>query len=115
MGALLGVLIRGIIAALTALFGGWKGFFGGFLVKTLLVIVLYNLVVEFFDEVLQWVVQKLGGITAPGGTISSFDVGSISSLGAWLVSTMRIPECLAFIITVIILKWTLRKIPFIRW
>ncbi|MFZ2447263.1 MAG: hypothetical protein WAW37_12970 [Syntrophobacteraceae bacterium] len=115
MGAILGTIARALIGSLSVLFGTWKAFLGGFLVKVLLVVVLYNLVARILNEVLTWVVQKVGGINTPSALVSSFDAGSISSLGAWLLTTLRVPECFAFMLSVILLKWTLRKIPFVRW
>lgn len=115
MGAVLTAIGSAIVGSLSALFGSWKAFLGSWLLKLCLAVVLYNLVVEILDEVLQWVVGKLGGVTLPGGSVTSFDAAGISSLGAWLISTLKVPECFAFIISVIVLKWALRKIPFVRW
>lgn len=111
MGAIIGVLISSI----GALFGSWKAFLGAFLVKVMLVVVLYNLVSRIFGEILEWVVEKLGGVQSPEAVVSSFDAGSVSTLGAWILTTLRIPECVAFMMSVVLLKWTLRKIPFVRW
>jgi len=115
MGILLGIISRAVIASLGALFGTWKAFLGGFLVKVLLVVVLYNLVARILREVLMWTVDKVGGVTAPGAVVSNFDVASVSTLGAWLLTVLRIPECFAFMLSIILLKWSLRKIPFVRW
>lgn len=115
MGALLGAIARFLMSGITSLFGGWKAFIGGWLMKACLAIVLYNLVVDLVQEVLAWVQGKLGGVTAPGGVINNFDVGSVSALAAWLVNILRLPECFAFMLSMILLKWSLRKIPFVRW
>lgn len=114
MGALLSVLGNAIIAGLRVLFGKWKYVIGTLLVKTILAVVLYNLLAEVVGEILGWVVGKMGGL---GGVVQggSIMISNWSSLGAWICFKLKLPECFVVMITCVVLKWTLRKIPFVRW
>lgn len=115
MTALFGWLGTALSGLLGSLFGGWRTWVGAVAIKLLLVVVLYNLVVTVIGEVLSWVAGKIQGIDMPDALGSTLNVGDMSSLAGWLVDIMKIPECFAFMVSVIILKWSLRKIPLIRW
>lgn len=111
MGALLTRLTAFLVSAFTALFGSWKSV----LLVTLLAfgaIALYNLCVDIIEEILNFVVAYMQGIHNPEGAPSG---GSIAGVGGWLLIKLRVPECLAFIISCISLKFIARKIPFIKW
>jgi hypothetical protein len=115
MGTLIAWLGRILLGGAVSLFSGWRTWLGAFLIKTFLVVVLYNLIAKVLQELIEWVVDKLGGVTVPDAVVSNFNVGSFTTLGAWFVTIMRLPECCAFMLSVIFLKWTLVKIPFIKW
>jgi hypothetical protein len=115
MGALIAWLGRGIVAALGGVLGGWRTWVGGVLIKVILVVVLYNVAAVFIGDILTWVLGKLAAVSGPTGGIATFDVATISSLAGWLVNKMMIPQCFAYMISCILLKWMLRKIPFVRW
>lgn len=114
MGGILAKLGIYLGAVTMGLFKGWKVWI---MLSALVAvgIIIYNTISKLLGETLTWVVEKTGGIDAPGAVISSFDVGALSSVGAWMCTIMKIPECFAFMITCILAKWTLRKIPLIRW
>lgn len=101
----------GVVTFFLSLFGGWRVFFGG-LLMTILSVVLYNLVVEVLGEVLEFVIDQLQGVSGPSG---SSGVMSFTGFGAWWVTHLRLPECLSFILSCVVIKWTVRKIPFLKW
>lgn len=72
-------------------------------------IVLYNLVVEIIEEVMTFTISQLSGTTA------SVASPTISGFVGWSVAQLKIPECFSVMVSCVILKWALRKIPFIRW
>lgn len=110
--AWLGTALSGLLGSVL---GGWRTWLGAVAVKVLLVVALYNLVVTVIEEVLTWVGGKLQGVDSPELLLGTLNVSEMSSLAGWLVDVMKIPECFAFMVSVILLKWSLRKIPLIRW
>ena len=84
------------------------------LIKIVMAIVLYNLFVEILEELLSWVLTKMN-VVMPGGAGQTFDIGTVSSLAAWAVTRTRLLECVSFMMGIIVLRFVLRKIPFIRW
>lgn len=112
MGAIIGLAFRALIGSLAALFGGWKTWIGVGLMS-ILGIVLYNFITDLVEEILEFVSTQLGGIDAPGGI--GDPVGSLTGLAGYIASHLLIPQCIAFICAVVVLKWTLAKIPFIKW
>jgi hypothetical protein len=111
MGALLAALWTALGGSLTALFGGWKTV----ILVTLLAfgaIAAYNLVVDIVEECFNFALASIGGVGTSG---LGSGVVQIAGLGAYLASHMRIPECIAFIVNITILKWIVAKIPFIKW
>jgi hypothetical protein len=115
MGAMFAWLGVGLVRILGSLFGSWRTWLGAILIKTILVVVVYNVISRAFGNVLTWVAGKLADVAAPSGTVTSISVADWSLVGAWLVNTLQIPNAFAFVLSVIILKWTLRKIPLVRW
>jgi hypothetical protein len=115
MAGLIAWLGRMFTGSLIALLGSWRTWVGGVLFKVVLVMVLYNVMSMFLGEILEWVAGQLGAVTGPTGVVSSFDLAGITQVGAWLVNKMRIPECFAYMMSCILLKFALRKIPFVRW
>lgn len=112
MGALLTTLVNAITGGLVALFGSWRIVLYGILVS-IIGIVVYNLIVDVVDEVLQYVLTSLNSISGPSGGPSS--AYQFAGLGAYLAHHLKIVECLSFIINVILVKWIVAKIPFIKW
>jgi len=112
----MGGLISSFAAWLAGFFGvlrGYKLFFGG-LLMTILGVVLYNLVAEIIGEVLSWgltaIRSETSGLVAEGAP----SVG-LSGVGAWMAGVLRVPEMLSVVINIVMVKWVLRKIPFVRW
>ncbi len=111
MGTLLFKLTAWLGGGLFAMFGAWKVFLvGGFL--AFLMVNVYNLVSEIILELLTFVSDQIAALTVPGsvGPIYQF-----TGLAGWFMVQFQVPQCVAFIVSVVLLKWTLRKIPFLRW
>jgi len=98
-----------LLRILTAIFGT-RVFLGG-LFMTIIAVVGYNLVVEILDELMAFTLTEINSIDAP----ESGTVAQISGFGAWVADKLKLHECLAFITSVVAVKWLLRKIPIFRW
>jgi hypothetical protein len=86
-----------------------KVFMGG-LFMTVLAVIGYNLIVEVVSETLEFAMLKISGQTVSGVTNPN-----ITGFAGWFIAQIKIPEVFAVITTFVLLKWTLRKIPFLRW
>lgn len=115
MGALFGWLGAALTTVFGGLLGGWKTFVGGILLKITLALVLYNLVAEVLSEMLVWVADKLGAVSAGSGMETSLDLTGFSGLLGWLGDVLRVPEQVAVMSTCVLAKFMLRKIPFLKW
>jgi len=73
-------------------------------------IVVYNLVVDIIEEILNYVITQIASIQQISVTSPS-----VSGFAGWVVACLKIPECLAVVISIVMIKFTLRKIPFLRW
>lgn len=111
MGALLSRLSVFLVGLFTAVFGSWKSVL---LVTGLafLAIGLYNLVCEIIQETLTFALNQIGNIASPEGGGAGI---SITGAGGWLLTQLRFPECVAFVISCVSIKFIARKIPFIKW
>lgn len=96
-------------AMITGMFS-MKAFMGG-LFMTVLGVVLYNLAVSMIEESLDYALTEINSVSQ-GQSISS---ASISGFAGWFLANLKVPEMLSVIITCVILRWTLIKIPFFRW
>lgn len=115
MGSIIGRLLMSLVGAFGALFGGWRTWLSTILVKSIVIVAVYNLFIRIITESFTWVLDVAGDIDAPGGAVGSISLSSYTQLGAWLVATTKLPECFAFMLACILLKWSLRRIPFLRW
>lgn len=86
-----------------------KAFMGG-LFMTVLGVVLYNLLVDTVEEIFNYALTEINGVNA--GTISS---PTITGFAGWFLAQVKIPEIFSVIVTCVILRWTLTKIPFLKW
>ena len=73
-------------------------------------IILYNLAVEMIEETLNFALSQVNEVSA--GQITG---PTISGFAGWFLAQIKIPEMLSVVITFIILRWTLTKIPFLKW
>lgn len=111
MGALLSALAGWMGAGLTALFAGWRVFLVvGFM--SFLMVYVYNLASDMLLEVLNWVTDQAGAVELQQGQTSVFN---FTGFIGYMLGALKIPQCMSFIITIVSLKFMLRKIPFIKW
>lgn len=75
-------------------------------------VALYGVFLYGVQDIFNSVLGYVGDVDAPG---SSPALSNFTGFAGWLLSCFKLPECLAFIVEIIILKWTLRKIPIIKW
>lgn len=94
-----------------ALFSGWKTFvvliFG-----CLASVMLFNVFVDIVEILLNWLMTELGNVSAPGGISQEY---SFTALSAYLAIHLKIAESFALVLSIVILKWSLVKIPFLKW
>jgi len=86
-----------------------KIFMGG-VFMTILAVIGYNLIVEVVAETLEFAMLKIAGQNVNGVTNPN-----ITGFAGWFIGQIKIPEVFAVITTIVFLKWTLRKIPFLKW
>jgi len=101
-----------MIAYLARLLGGLFGlkFFIGGVLMTILGIVLYNGVVGIIEEVMNFALAQINGVSM--GSVTS---PTISGFGGWMLAQLKFAECFAVIVTAVSIKFVLRKIPFLKW
>lgn len=108
---LFGGLITFLRVSMVALFGSWKA-----VLLTSLVafgaIAIYNVFVELLETMLNFAVSLYGTAEAPTGSQTLFQ---FTGLLGYFLSCFKIPECVAFIISMITIKFIMRKVPFLRW
>lgn len=75
-------------------------------------VALYGVFLHGVEDILDSILLYATDIDTPG---SSPELGNFTNLTGWVLDCFKLPECLAFIVDIIILKWTLRKIPIIKW
>jgi hypothetical protein len=85
-------------------------FFLGGLFMTILGVVLYNGLVAIVQEVFNFAISQAG--TQNAGSITS---PTITGFAGWFLSNLYIPETFSVMLTCIIIRFTLRKIPFLNW
>ena len=101
-----------MIALLSRLLGSvftLKFFMSG-VMMTILAVVLYNLCVTTIEEVMNFAIVQIGG--AGIGSVSS---PTITGFAGWFLAQIKLPECLAVMVSAVSIKFILRKIPFLKW
>lgn len=73
-------------------------------------IILYNLMVEIVEEVFNFALSKAGAVSVEGITSPT-----ITGFSAWFLAQLKVPEILSVIIACTIIRFSLRKIPFLNW
>lgn len=101
--------MQALLGIISAIFGT-RVFLSGTMML-IVAIVGYNLVVEILDELMAFTLAEINSIDGPDtGTVAQ-----ISGFGAWVADKLKLHECLAFITSIVSVKWLLRKIPLFRW
>lgn len=88
---------------------GLKFFMGGVLMAVLGV-VLYNLIVSTIEEVFNFAIAQMGGVSSAGITSPT-----ITGFAGWFLAAVKMPECFAVVVAAVALRFVLRKIPFLKW
>lgn len=94
-----------------AIFSGWKTF-AVLVLGSLASVMIFNVFVDIVEIFLNWVVGTLDDTTMPEGISQSF---SFTALAAYLAIHLKIAESFALVLSVVLLKWSLVKIPFLKW
>jgi len=100
-------LAASVLTIWTAYKTFWTVAFVGFIAVMLYALFLYGV-----QDILSTVLTKFQGVEQP--TSAPVMLG-FSNLAGWLLNVFKLPQCIAFIVDILLLKWTLRKIPFIKW
>jgi multisubunit Na+/H+ antiporter MnhC subunit len=85
-------------------------FFMGTLLMTILGVVLYNGLVDIVQEVFNFAISQAGG-----NSPSSITSPTITGFAGWFLANLYVPETFAVVITCVVIRFTLRKIPFLNW
>lgn len=117
MASLLVRLFTWLGGSLVGAFTGWRLLF---LVTFLsyLGITLYNFLCDWFEEVMGWLMTAVtgvaGSVTTPSGLMQNFT----GVVGYFLIH-LRVLECVSFIVTIVITKWTIKMlagiVPGVKW
>lgn len=94
-----------------ALFSGWKTFLV-LIVGALASVMMFNVFVDIVEIVLNWLVSQLSDVSMPEGVSQSF---SFTALAAYLAIHLKVAESFSLVLSVVLLKWALVKIPFLKW
>ncbi len=73
-------------------------------------IIFYNLACDIIEEVLNFTLSNISG--SPQGTITS---PSFSGFAGWVISNLKIPECVSVVVSCVSIRFILTKIPFLHW
>lgn len=111
MGKIIAWLAKDLIAAIVTLFGTWKLFLGTTLVAICFVF-MYNFWVDICEEAFTFITTQVQNVSVPGQSVNTYE---FAGLAAYLAGKLKISECISFIVSVVLLKWTVRKIPFFKW
>jgi hypothetical protein len=81
-----------------------------FLFVSVLGVLLYNLGCDMIEEVLNFAVSKMSG-----QSISSVSNPTFTGFAGWMISQLKIPECVSVVVTCVSIRFVLSKIPFLHW
>ncbi len=94
---------------LIGLIGGWRAI-ARLLIVVAIPLILYNLTCDIIQEVMNFAISQISSSNAgESPTIQ------LTGLVGWIAQQFQFPECLSVIISITMLKFILRKIPFLRW
>jgi hypothetical protein len=104
-------LIAWLAAAIGLTFGAWEVFLT-VTFMAVLAVCLYGVFLYALNDVLGYVLTSMRAINQPA---SSPSFTNFVGFTGWMLSELKVPQCIAFIVDIILLKWALRKIPFVKW
>lgn len=111
MGAVIGAAIRVLLSSSVAKWLAWKTVIA-FIMTTILGIVLYNVVSEVFGELLTFVQNQMSAVTGQGLSGAALE---FTGLGAWFAQKLKVAEQVGLMVSFIVMKWGVVKIPFLKW
>ena len=104
-------LLGWLAAAFGGTIGGWQIFIVGAFMAWLATC-LYSLFLYAVTDITSYMTSALSSVAAPDGRVS---LSSFVGFVGWFANSLKVPQCLSFMVDIILLKWTLRKIPLIKW
>jgi hypothetical protein len=110
MGTILARIAKLIGGLSFGIFSGWKGAIWA-IGAGIATVVVFNTFYDITQIVMTFAVSKVGS----SSTGMNAQVVQVTGLAAYLAGKLRIPECVSYILSMVILKWTLVKIPFVKW
>lgn len=101
-----------MFAWLGRLLGGIFGLktFLSLIFMTILGIIFYNLACDIIEEILNFTISHISG--SPAGTVTK---ASFSGFAGWVISNLKIPECVAVMVSCTSIRFIVTKIPFLHW
>lgn len=99
------VLLAEMIGAVFSL----KFFMSG-VMMAILGIILYNFVVAMVQEIMNFALTQINGVST-----SAITNPTLTGFAGWFLSQIKLPEAFAILVTCVSIKFVLRKIPFLKW
>lgn len=110
MGAILARISKLLGGLSFGVFVGWKGAIWA-IGAAIATVVVFNTFYDITQIFLSYIVTKVGSDT----TGLQSQTVAMTGVAAYLAGKLRVPECISYILSIVILKWTLVKIPFVKW
>src|SRR5665647_1100004 len=104
----MGAVVAWIARVVGSVFG-LKFFMSG-VFMTIGGIILYNFLVDVVEEVMNFALTQINGVSTEGITSPT-----ITGFAGWFLAQIKMPECFAVMVTCITIRFVLRKIPFLKW
>ena len=105
------MITKGIFAILKIFFGGWRSWLMTAF-ATALAVTFSKKITHYVALMVAWGLQKVLDLTNIELTSTTLQV---SGFAAYLLDQFRLADCLALLIQFYILKWMLKKVPFLKW
>jgi hypothetical protein len=99
---------------LVTLFSGWKSILVVSLV-TFLTIGAFNMVLAAWQQIQTFGLDKVTTALSGSGITGSVPGFNFTGFAGYMLGAFKVPEMCSFAVTILMLKFTLRKIPFIKW
>ena len=110
MGTILARIAKLLGGLSFGVFVGWKGALWA-IGAAIATVVVFNTFYDITQIILNFVVTK---VSSESSSLESQSV-QMTGVAAYLAGKLRVPECISYILSIVILKWTLVKIPFVKW
>jgi hypothetical protein len=115
---MLASLVKTILAwfgvGLVTLFSGWKSILVVSLVA-FLTITAFNMVLVAWQQITTFAMDKISSTVEAANISGSLQGFNFTGFVGYMLGCFKVPEMCSFAVTIIMLKFVLRKIPFIRW